>query len=91
MAAALQIRLVVEETMITSVRHDVVNVGRHHNLSLPKTFLTIKVLSDETVAQLFPAVRVPAVIGAPGALDAALLSRLLGAGLGVLITLFFSR
>lgn len=64
---------------------DVIDVGRHHDLSLPEALFTIGVLRDETISKLLPPVCVAARVRIARDLHALLLTPLccLGLCLGV--------
>lgn len=62
MTKGLKVPLVVEEGSISLVRDDVIDVGRHHDLSLLEALFTIGVLGDESISQFLPPIRVAAGI-----------------------------
>lgn len=55
---------------------DVIDVGRHHDLSLPEALFTIGVLRDETISKLLPPVCVAARVRIARDLHALLLTPL---------------
>lgn len=85
MAQGLKVPLVVEKGSVSLMWNDVVDVCRHHDLSLLKALFTVRVLGDESITQLLPAVRVPARVRIARDLHALLLTPLgcLGLCLGV--------
>lgn len=85
MAKCLKVILVVEEGAVALVRDDVVDVCRHHDLSILEALFTIGVLRDETISKLLPPVCVPARVRIARDLHALLLTPLgcLGLCLGV--------
>lgn len=85
MAKGLKVLLVVEKGSVSLVWDDVVDVCRHHDLPLLEALFTIRVLCDEAITQLLPAVRVPARVRVACDLHALLLTPLgcLGLCLGV--------
>lgn len=86
MTKGLKVPLVVEEGAITLVRYDVIDVGRHHDLSLLEALFTIGVLRDEAITQLLPSVRVSACVRVARDLYALLLTSLGGFSLGLSVT-----
>lgn len=87
MAKCLKVILVVEEGAVALVRDDVVDVCRHHDLSLLEALFTIGVLRDEAITQLLPSVRVSACVRVARDLYALLLTPLGGLSLGLSVTL----
>lgn len=87
MTKGLKVPLVVEEGSITLVRYDVIDVGRHHDLSLLEALFTIGVLRDEAISKLLPSVRVSACVRVARDLYALLLTPLGGLSLGLSVTL----
>ena len=86
MTKGLKVPLVVEERPISLVRDDVIDVGRHHDLSLLEALFTIGVLRDEAISKLLPPVRVPARIRIARDLHALLLTSLGGFSLCLGVT-----
>lgn len=84
-AQGLKVPLVVEKGSVSLVWNDVVDVCRHHDLPLLEALFTVRVLGDESITQLLPAVRVPARVRIARDLHALLLTPLgcLGLCLGV--------
>ena len=85
MTKGLKVLLVVEKGSVSLVWNDVVDVCRHHDLPLLEALFTVRVLCDEAITQLLPAVRVPARVRIARDLHALLLTPLgcLGLCLGV--------
>lgn len=85
MTKGLKVPLVVEEGAVALVRDDVVDVCRHHDLPLLEALFAVRMLGDEAITQLLPAVRVPARVRIARDLHALLLTPLgcLGLCLGV--------
>lgn len=76
MAQGLKVPLVVEKRPITFVRDDVIDVGRHHDLSMLEALFAVRMLGDEAITQLLPAVRVAALVRVARLLHSAQLSLL---------------
>lgn len=76
MTKGLKVLLVVEKGSVSLVWNDVVDVCRHHDLPLLEALFTVRVLGDETITQLLPAVRVPARVRIARDLHALLLTPL---------------
>lgn len=87
MAKGLKVPLVVEEGAVALVRDDVIDVGRHHDLSMLEALFTIGVLRDEAISKLLPTVRVTAGVRIARDLHALLLTSLGGLSLGLSVTL----
>lgn len=87
MTKGLKVLLVVEKGSVSLVRDDVVNVCRHHDLSLLEALFTIGVLRDETISKLLPSVRVAASVRIACDLDSLLLTPLGSLGLCLVVTL----
>lgn len=87
MTKGLKVLLVVEKGSVSLVRDDVVNVCRHHDLSLLEALFTIGVLRDETISKLLPSVRVAASVRIACDLDSLLLTPLGSLGLCLGVTL----
>ncbi len=86
-AEALKIRLVIEEPVIASMRDDVVNVSGHHQVSFLEALLAMRMLSDESLAKLLPAVVVASIVCSPCVFHAATLTRLFGSGFSLFIAI----
>lgn len=65
---------------------DVIDVGRHHDLSMLEALFTIGVLRDEAISKLLPSVRVSACVRVARDLNALLLTSLGGLSLGLSVT-----
>lgn len=86
MTKGLKVLLVVEKGSVSLVWNDVVDVCRHHDLPFFEALLTVGMLSDESVSQLLPSVRVTAGVRIACDLYALLLSPLGGLSLGIGVT-----
>lgn len=86
MTKGLKVLLIVEERSISFVRDDVVDVCRHHDLSLLEALFAVRMLGDEAITQLLPSVRVTAGVRIACDLYALLLSPLGGLSLGIGVT-----
>lgn len=87
MTKGLKVPLVVEEGAVALVRDDVIDVGRHHDLSMLEALFTIGVLRDEAISKLLPTVRVTAGVRIARDLHALLLTSLGGLSFGLSVTL----
>lgn len=87
MTKGLKVSLVVKKRSISFMWDDVIDVGRHHDLSMLEALFTIGVLRDEAISKLLPTVRVTAGVRIARDLHALLLTSLGGLSLGLSVTL----
>ena len=87
MTKGLKVSLIIKKRPISFMWDDVIDVCRHHDLSILEALFTIGVLRDETISKLLPPVCVPARVRIARDLHALLLTPLGCLSLGLSVTL----